>query len=543
MHCRRKGEPRLPNSFYARTIMPKIPFLKLTFATVAMMAPFSLLADDIAPTVTPPPAVPGVESELPEPLQEVLTSAPAPQYVPNAQPYVQSANSCNNDEPCFLFSDEPIFSGLKNVPLDLGDGALSGWTFSFGGELRYRYMDENNRLRPAGNTTRNTYDLYRWRNYIELYHGDDFGVHVEMIDASSFDENLAPLGIDDNQLDFLQAYVDLKISERDGKPIILRTGRQFLNYGSQHLVSPLGWSNTFRNFEGMRIISKGDDWDIDAFATRPVNAATGNINRPTSRDKADASRTFSGVYSTYHGMKNNTFDFYWLWLREQEPRANRMDGSRHTVGARWAGKSPVKNYCGDVARMYSWDVEGAYQFGHDNDLLGVEQTVSAGFFSAILNHQWVSTPMKPKVTGLFYWGSGDSDPNSGDINTFNSLFPLGHAYWGLIDNFSGQNLVDYSLQASIQPVDKLTLLAAMHWFNLNKGTDRVYNIAGAPLGTSNNGTSLGQELDLVATYKFNKNMSMQAGYFWHWYGDAVTNDATINRNDAKQFYLMTTVAY
>lgn len=46
---------------------------------------------------------------------------------------------------------------------------------------------------------------------------------------------------------------------------------------------------------------------------------------------------------------------------------------------------------------------------------------------------------KPGLGGIFYWGSGDSDPTTGDINTFNSLYPLGHAHWGQIDNFSGQN--------------------------------------------------------------------------------------------------------
>lgn len=535
------------------------PLLKVTIATFTIAISFSsllnplLLAEDISPTVTrlPAPSI-GVERYLENrEAEDVFTSPSAIATVSSATTSSYQSDSCTSttdtgcehEEPYFLFSNEPIFGALKNVPLDFGNESLDGLTFSFGGALRYRQMNEQNRLRPAGASVRNTYDLWRWQNYIEVYKGDDFGVHIEMIDASSFNQELAPLSIDVNRTDFLKAYVDIKVAERDGKPIIFRTGRQFLNYGSQRLVSPLGWSNTFRSFEGFKIISKGEAWDIDAFATRPVNGATGNINRPTSLDRADASRTFSGVYSTYHGIKNNTFDFYWLWLNEQKPRANRMDGNRHTVGMRWAGKSPVKNHSDEVTRLYSWDIEGAYQFGTDNDLLGVQQNVSAGFFTAIVNHQWVSTYMKPKVTGLFYWGSGDSDPNSGDINTFSSLFPLGHAYWGLIDNYSGQNFVDYSLQASIHPVDRLKLLAAMHWFNLDKQSDRVYNIAGAPLGTTNNGTSLGQELDLVATYTFNKNMNVQLGYLWNWYGNAVTNDATLTRGDAKQFYLMSTITY
>jgi hypothetical protein len=47
------------------------------------------------------------------------------------------------------------------------------------------------------------------------------------------------------------------------------------------------------------------------------------------------------------------------------------------------------------------------------------------------------------------YGSGDDDPTDGDNNTVSTLYPLGHAYWGIIDNLNGQNLLDYSLQGSL----------------------------------------------------------------------------------------------
>ena len=43
-----------------------------------------------------------------------------------------------------------------------------------------------------------------------------------------------------------------------------------------------------------------------------------------------------------------------------------------------------------------------------------------------------------------------------ETNTVSILYPLNHAYWGIIDNLSGQNLIDYSVHATVKPTDKLT---------------------------------------------------------------------------------------
>lgn len=431
---------------------------------------------------------------------------------------------------------------LKDMPLDcLGDWwCLPNSTLSFGGELRHRYMDEDNRLRRGG-PGRSTYQLWRSRNYLD-YKSEHVRAYVEMIDASSFGEELPEQIIDVNRTDIQNAFVDLMFLERDGKPIVFRTGRMELQYGAQRLISPLDWANTRRNFEGFLVSSKGDTWDIDAFATRPVNSAALNHFRKTSADHADASRTFSGVYSTFHAIENQTVDVYWIWLREQHPLFDVPDGSRQTVGLRYAGTKPIKEGKEKVVRQWDWDFEGGYQFGHDNDLQRVERPIEAGFVTGVIGHTWM-VPWKPRIAGLYYWGSGDSDRFDGEVNTFSVLYPLGHAYWGILDNLSGQNLINYSVQGQVKPTDKLTANAHVHWFNLDSNADRIYNVAGAGIGRTGTSVNLGQELDLFGTYQFNPNFDIQAGYSWFWYGDAVTQQAALRRDDASQMYLQTTLRY
>lgn len=432
--------------------------------------------------------------------------------------------------------DKPLLSDYRNM--QIGDCL----TASVGGEIRYRFMDESNRLRPGGPGD-SSYDLWRITPYMELNYGDSITGYIQAIDASIFNSDLPITGIDENRTDLLQFYIDAELAQLGNGKLRGRVGRQFLKYGSQHLVSPLGWSNTFRNFEGAKLYYQSENWDIDGFWTRPVNAAAGNIFRPTSADRSDQSRTFSGVYSTYKGLQNATLDLYWLYLDENADNPARLDGQRHTFGGRYARKDAHKDACGNVVGTLALEVEGAFQVGeHETFQAGVNEDIEAAMFHTSLAYTFNQMPWTPTVTGLFYWASGDDNPGDGENNNFNTLFPLGHAHWGIIDNLNGSNLLDYSLQASVKPTDKLTLVSAFHWFVQDAAASPIFNVAGAPFASSAADKDIGTELDLIATYAVSKTLQVQAGYQWFWYGDAVNNSASA-RDDADQFYLMTTWSF
>ena len=53
--------------------------------------------------------------------------------------------------------------------------------------------------------------------------------------------------------------------------------------------------------------------------------------------------------------------------------------------------------------------------------------------------------------------SGDDDPTDGDLETFNQLFPLGHAYFGYIDVIGRQNIIDVSPTVSTKVAGGATL--------------------------------------------------------------------------------------
>ena len=481
-------------------------------------------SDNVAPpnVVTPAPAGP---NPTPPPAKPVPVKPWKVMFYDNDFGYKNS--------PCgpYFFGEE-----LKEIPLDwMG---CDSW-ISAGGEFRFRHMNELNRLRPGG-PGRSTYDLWRSRNYVDLRYSDAVRGYVEILDASIFNQELPVTGIDLNRWNIQNAFVDLRVAQLNNGSIYLRAGRQELLYGSQRLVSPLDWSNTRRNFEGLKLFSHGENWDIDAWTTHPVNTAAGHgplALYDNGRDKGDHSRLFSGAWAVFHGMQNHIFDFYWLWDRDTDLPLTGAKRSRHTVGSRWQHNSPVKNECCEVTRIWHLDVEGGYQFGHDTS-----QDVRAAFFTAGLGHSWKNMPWAPSFWVYYDWASGDDNQFDDETNTFQQLFPLGHAYLGIIDNVARQNISDVNCKLVMKPMDKLTLIAQMHWMDLATDKDRIYNVAGVPLGTRNVGDEIGEELDLVGNYQVNANLGIQAGYSWFWYGSAVENSG-LRRGDASQFYLQTTLRY
>ena len=83
----------------------------------------------------------------------------------------------------------------------------------------------------------------------------------------------------------------------------------------------------------------------------------------------------------------------------------------------------------------------------------------------------------------------------------------------------------------------------MHWFDVANNSDALYTIAGANAGGNNFGTEIGEELDLIGTYAFAPNFDVQVGYSWFWYGNRITNSPVLNRGDASQLYIQTSIRY
>jgi Alginate export len=502
------------------------------------LPPTPLLADEISyadPAGAPKPAAPAPKPAAPK--KKAPPVFPPPKVLNQPGPW--KPVYYDND---FSFKKDPKHEHVFGEELKDIQGELFGekLVFSTGGELRHRYMFDDNRLRP-GPAQQNNFNQWRWRHYADLKIGDVIRGYVEGIDASTFGNRSPDQAIDVDRWDLLNAFVDVKVFELDGKPQYLRYGRQELIYGRQRLISPLDWANTRRTFEGFKYMHRQGDWKVDVFSVRPVSASTG-FNTVARNDNAfdqpNYHVLFSGAYASYGGWENTNLDLYYLWLHDSKPRVGFADGDRHSTGARYTRLFPVTDGCGKDDRVWDIDIEGAYQFGRDNN-----QEVQAGFATFITGHTWKKIPWSPRLSGGYYLATGDRTPTDGMNNTFFTYFPLGHAYWGISDNLSGQNLRNYSAQFDVKPTKKLTAATAYNIFELASGGDRLYNVAQAPVGAAGIGRGgVGQSWDVYGTYNFNVNFDVQVGYSKFFYGSFL-NQPALSRGDAEQFYVQTSLRY
>ncbi len=528
----------------------------------------SVYGDDLPPLVTAPEidtsadVVPIAAESLvpPSPVYDaaagaVISQSPPPPPAPAAKPAAPKPPP-QPWKPMFFDNDfsykkqpnPPHFFGeeLKDIPAtDLFDlDAFEQLRISTGGEIRFRYLDETNRLRPGG-PGHSDYQQWRWRHYVDIKQSDWIRAYVEMIDGSTFNNDLPQVGIDTNRWDLQNYLVDVKVGEVSEKPVWFRVGRQELFYGNQRLISPLDWSNIRRNFEGLKVFTKNDEWDYDLWLVNPVNTASPQ-DQPLTKynnefDVRNRDVIFGGSYWTYKAVKDHTFDLFLLWSHSNLVQANYPEGDRYTLGTRWLGNHPVA----EGTRIFHAEIEGGYQFGNDRstmtDVAAQRASVQAGYFTGGVGHTWKAAPWEPNLWIFYDWASGDQDPTDGQNNTFFQHYGLVHAYFGLIDNIARQNIQDVNYRFTVKPHQKMSMQIAQHWFMLANQQDVLYNVAGVRVGTPNNGADIGQELDVTCTFTINPNWSLEGGYYWFWYGDYIARTAP--RESADQIYLMSTLRY
>lgn len=395
---------------------------------------------------------------------------------------------------------------IKRMKLN-ADG--SSW-LSMGGELRLRAEHwESFGFSPAS-TADDTFILARAQLHTDWHFGDHIRVFIEGESAIASDRDLpgGRRGLDVDELDLQNAFVDVMfpLGDSDSK-LTLRVGRQGLLFGKQRLVSPLPWANSQRSWDGGRVILETHGWRVDAFYTRYTPVKKYQFNDWM------AGPDFWGVYATGKvGPDDNIgLDLYYLGLDTSGPVT--FNGSmgaedRHTIGARLFGAF------GDSG--FKYDVEGAYQFG---DVGSAD--INAFMLASQLSYTYADSSWKPSVYIGADYASGDDAPGDGDVETFNQLFPLGHAYNGYMDLIGRQNIIDLSAGFSFKPHEKVLIKADFHHFIRASDADSVYNAGGGVLRATALGASdeVGQEIDVTLKYIVDRHLTLQGGYSHFFAGD------------------------
>ena len=204
-------------------------------------------------------------------------------------------------------------------------------------------------------------------------------------------------------------------------------------------------------------------------------------------------------------------EYYWLATEREDSAFNGTAGDeeRDTLGIRYWGK---------FSENLNYEVEGAYQTGD----VGTED-VSAYMLTAEVVY---ASPLarNSKLSFAVDFASGDDKPG-GEVNTFNQLFPLGHAYFGFIDIVARQNIFAISAAYSTKTSERSNLRIAFHKFSRAEDADALYNAGGTVVreGDANASSDIGNELDLTFNYNLTKQITGSLGYSQLFAGDFLSD--------------------
>jgi hypothetical protein len=405
---------------------------------------------------------------------------------------------------------------IKYIPLnEEGD-----WYLSLGGQVRYRYEFYEDNALGAGPQDDTGFHLLRTLVHADLHLGKNLRGFIQGKSALEDGRFGGPRPADDDQLDLQQAFVDLILPLNDnGATVTIRGGRQDLFYGAQRFVSPLDWTNVRRTFEGGKVsVQFSKTHSLDAFIVSPV------LVEEEEGNSRDGDTVFYGIYDTIGlpnalGFKpedNTKLDLYGFALIKElsayPTEGAGLEEDRYTVGARFSS-SP---------KPFDFDLEATYQFG---DLDGGD--ISAWSLASKVGYTLADMTYTPRVYVGFDIASGDDDPGDGDSETFNQLFPLAHPYFGFLDLFGRQNIVDLhtgvelTLLKDAKWAKKVMIQTDVHGLWRQSDDDAVYNSAGGVLrpDAGSGQRYLGSEVDVLLNWQVDRHLSAYTGYSHFFPGD------------------------
>ncbi len=377
------------------------------------------------------------------------------------------------------------------------------WHLTLGGQARLRFESETDKSFGSGTgPSQDAFLLQRYFLHADLKHDSGLRFFLQGKFAhANFRDKGGRAGLEDHA-DFHQAFADVP-TMLGGWPVVVRIGRQELEYGVERLISPLDWGNLRRTFDGIKVFADLPNWRLDAFAVRPV------LNDRRNLDDEDENIDFYGFYSTWKGSKALAADFYFLLLKDNNitTNSNTNSGRRtvYTIGNRLWGKRG------------SWDyeTEAAAQFGtYAGDRVRAWMATVGGGYT------FADVAWKPRIGLLYEYASGDRNPSDGTHSTFNQLFPLGHAWFGYLDRVGRSNIHAIKAQLKVKPSKKVTAWADFHTFFADQDRDSLYGANGKAIRSGSSGGShkIGHELDLTMKVVINKHTTALVGWAHMWPG-------------------------
>jgi len=338
----------------------------------------------------------------------------------------------------------------------------------------------------------------------------------------------------DNNMGIHQAYFVLK--NFAGLPADLKLGRQEIILDGHRIFGNTIWTVGQQTHDAVRLDHKHDNmtfsaaWIMNSEGGTPGNNATAGTDRDVETYMA---------YMKYAGILGGNLSITYAGIIDPCGDSGAVctdDGNindMHTIGFRQAGQLYGIDYRGEY--YYQWgdaDQDADTIVGGTATGVGVER--DAYMFGVRVGKTFKNVTMKPSLTIWYDYLSGtdDSDLTASDAKwkSFNPVFDTGHKFYGLQDLFlgvgsgnatngtAGLGLQDLAIKTKMSPAPGWTLKADYHWFYTaaSAAANTARGVSGrgtdTTVGVTTSSNSLGNEIDLSLSNKYNANTTITAGF-------------------------------
>jgi hypothetical protein len=361
-----------------------------------------------------------------------------------------------------------VLDSIKYLPLD-ADG---NWWATLGGEIRLRYEYFENPQWGAAPQDKDGYLLQRYMLHGDVHYRDTFRVFTQFKSGLVEDREGGPRPTDRDEFDLYQLFADARLAWNDMESLTLRIGRQEMSYGSSRLVSFREGPNVRLSFDAAKATLKAADWQVDAFAAKPVRTKTGVFD-----DDPNPDQKFWGLYAVtpVSWLPGGNVDLYYLGLDRKNASFDQgtADELRHSFGTRiWGQKAG-----------WDYNLEFVYQ---------------------------------ANVT------SGDDNPSDSDLQTFNPLFPKG-SYFGEPALIGPANHIDVHPSLDMALSRNVTLNFNWDFFWREKTQDGIYGPALNLLrsGQTSDARYVGNQVEAVLEWQIGRHFTVVADYAHFFAGDFI----------------------
>jgi hypothetical protein len=372
------------------------------------------------------------------------------------------------------------------------------WYLSIGGEIRFAWEQVGND-NFGQSKIMNGYWLQRYMIHADTHYGKHFRSFIELKSGLESFRVGGSRPIDEKKLDFLAAFFEVG-TEHNKNWVVLRVGRQELNYGSGRVVSVREGPNVRQSFDGIKLRGGIGPWQVDGFAVRPDTDKPGFFDNSPNHQVG-----FWGIYATRALRHSVSIDLYYLGLSRKNATFNRgtAEELRHTLGVRlWRPISTTKN-------AWDFDTEGIWQFGTFGS-----DGIRAWSVASDSGYSFPGKALKPRFELKADVSSGDN-PNSHNLGTFNPIFPLGN-YFGVIAT-TGPGPVNFmdlhpSMQLHLSQSVTLTPDWVVQWRESLR--DGVYTVPGTLLRAAGNsgGRFVGDRPGAQLRWQIDRHFWLQGDY-------------------------------